>query len=145
MISKAELRQQISDLEGRLEKMTKVIAKYFPFVEDLEYLYDTLKKMGLGDSVIRELFLIGQVHEMHSLTNPDTGVEYAVHYVKVAIEKNDATGHYEVLVENKPYEDFFKQTLVDRAELDRLAAENPMVQELFEENERMKYVIAHKK
>ena len=145
MIKKQELKDRIADLEGRLDKMTKVIAKYYPFADDLEALYDTLTKMGLESARIMELFHIGQTREMNALTNPDTGVEYAVHYVKVAIEKNETTGHYEIYIENKPYAEFFQQELTNKAELDKLAAENPMVKEMFEENERMKYVLSHKK
>lgn len=147
MISKAELRQQIADLQQeianrdeRLAVMQHRLAKYFPFADDLESIFDTLTKMGL-EGRIREILLVGQVHIFEDLTNPDNGEAIAAHYTKVSLEKDKESGHYEIYVEGKPYSEFFAEEHIQRAELDRLAKENPMVKEIFEENARMRQVL----
>lgn len=140
MIPKSELKNRIAELEGQLAAQTKLISRFYPWAVDLLSLVKTLQKMGL-ERQTREIMMVGQAYTFDELTNPDTGDTVAAHYVKVSVEKNDVSGHYEVYVEGMPYAAYFQQEQIKKAELDRLAAENPMVKDLFEENALMKHIL----
>ena len=76
-----------------------------------------------------------------TIINPIDGKEMAIYVEEVSLKKNSA-GEYVVFIGNVPYKDFFSKSMLSKEKLEELAKENPEIQEMYKENQKLKSLIS---
>ena len=137
MIQKTDLIRRVNDQERRLQ----LIYKYNPSLQNLDKNVEVLQSLGLDDRQIKEVVSRGSTTMTQTIINPIDGKEMAIYVEEVSLKKNSA-GEYVVFIGNVPYKDFFSKSMLSKEKLEELAKENPEIQEMYKENQKLKSLIS---
>lgn len=137
MILKAELRKRVEEQDRQLQ----LIYKYNPSLENIEENVQVLRSLGLKEYQIEEAISRGKTYASTSIVNPQIGEEMAISVEEVSIRK-DENGQYGVFIGEVPYLEFFAKAQLTKEKLETLSQDNPEVKAIYEENLRLKALLA---
>lgn len=137
MIPKAELQKRVEEQDRQLQ----LIYKYSPSLEYIEENVQVLRSLGLKEYQIEEAISLGKTYASTSIVNPQIGEEMAIWVEKVSIGKEE-NGQYGVFIGEVPYLEFFAKALLTKEKLETLSQDNPEVKAIYEENQRLKALLA---
>ena len=137
MIPKAELQKRVEEQDRQLQ----LIYKYNPSLRNLEENIGVLQSLGLDEGAIKEVICKGSTTITNSIHNPLTGEEIAI-FIEAVSVKEDEAGQYGVFIGAVPYSEFFTKAQLTKEKLETLSQDNPEVRAIYEENQKLKSLLA---
>lgn len=137
MIPKAELQKRVEEQDRQLQ----LIYKYNPSLRNLEENIQVLQSLGLDEKHITEVISTGRTYVADTITNPLTGEEMAI-FVEDIFVKEDGAGQYGVFIGSVPYREFFSGALLTTKKLEEISRDNPEIKAIYEENLKLKSLLA---